>query len=63
VGWTFRNRNALGDIYFNPGSRLRISSELGRRGPFILWIRWGWRAQWQFAILKRRPFFFWLRRP
>lgn len=31
------------DLYFNPGGRLRISisSNAG------LWIRWGWRAQWQ----------------
>jgi len=63
----FRNRNALGDIYFNAGSRLRISSDLGwykgkwRTGPFVLWIRWGFRAQWQFAIVKRwrRPW--WVR--
>lgn len=42
-----------GDIYFNPGSRLRISSDLGNDGPFVLWVRWGWRAQWQFSIVKR----------
>lgn len=46
-------RNALGDIYANPGSRLRISSDVRRGGPFLVWIRWGWNAEWQFAITKR----------
>ena len=34
------------DIYFNPGNRLRIQSD----EQYLLWISWGWRAEWQFTI-------------
>lgn len=34
------------DLYFNPGSRLRISTGMG----YLIWVRWGWSAQWQFSI-------------
>jgi hypothetical protein len=34
------------DLYFNPGGRLRISAG----GGSWLWIRWGWRAEWQLML-------------
>jgi hypothetical protein len=34
------------DLIFNPGRRLRVS--IGDNTG--VWIRWGWRAQWQLHL-------------
>jgi hypothetical protein len=41
-----RSGNDWTDLYFNPGSRLRIQST----HDYLLWISWGWKASKQFTI-------------